>query len=192
MGLIAKKRVNAPEKPIVVEAHEKTSTSKNKVHRNATDRIPPVIQETTEEDNSSNHKKQDTEIPIARTDQSMKTDGPCEGKSSDSTTRNSYIAPETGHSSRRNGNNISVQNRNITRTNSVPNSVRSTDINSSVQSLTVIREQYCCCSKWSRCERILGLTVGIMAIIIVILIVVIGILSSNSTRSNFSGLSLAL
>ncbi|KAJ8964252.1 hypothetical protein NQ314_005028 [Rhamnusium bicolor] len=59
----------------------------------------------------------------------------------------------------------------------------------SVQSLEVVREQYCCCAKRTKCERILLITVTVLSIIIIVLVIVIIILAKQDDlpdiRSHF-------
>ncbi|KAJ8982142.1 hypothetical protein NQ317_011288 [Molorchus minor] len=50
----------------------------------------------------------------------------------------------------------------------------------SVQSLEVVREQYCCCAKRTKCERRLLIVVTILTIIIIVLVIVVAILANNN------------
>ncbi|XP_045463246.1 uncharacterized protein LOC123672923 isoform X2 [Harmonia axyridis] len=129
MGWIKKKELQAIE------------PSKSKVHKKITaiaalsSKIPPVIKEAAVEEDTSNYEERKTKNNNAAADNSIKTDKSHDRtftyeKSADSRTRNSYSVPESSHSSRQN-----VQ-KTITRTNSVPDSIRSSGRNSSVQSLT--------------------------------------------------------
>jgi len=43
----------------------------------------------------------------------------------------------------------------------------------------VHKEQYCCCKKWSPCERRLAALVAILISVIVILVIVVGILATT-------------
>uniref|UniRef100_V5H2U9 Uncharacterized protein n=2 Tax=Anoplophora glabripennis TaxID=217634 RepID=V5H2U9_ANOGL len=49
----------------------------------------------------------------------------------------------------------------------------------SVQSLEIVREQYCCCAKRTKCERILLTMVIVLFIIVVVLVVVIVIVAKQ-------------
>ncbi|CAG9856022.1 unnamed protein product [Phyllotreta striolata] len=49
----------------------------------------------------------------------------------------------------------------------------------SVQSLEVVREQYCCCAKRTKCEKKLLLTVTVLSMVVVVLIIVLAIVASN-------------
>ncbi|XP_017786054.1 PREDICTED: uncharacterized protein LOC108569137 [Nicrophorus vespilloides] len=65
------------------------------------------------------------------------------------------------------------------RTTNYSNSLRSSH-NSSLQSLQVQKEQYCCCSRWSPCERKLVVSVAVLATIIVILLSIVSVLAKTS------------
>ncbi|KAJ8951613.1 hypothetical protein NQ318_012283 [Aromia moschata] len=62
----------------------------------------------------------------------------------------------------------------------------------SIQSLEVVREQYCCCAKRTKCERTLLTTVTILIIVIIVLVVVVVILAKNhdfdDLKMNYLGL----
>ncbi|XP_050306396.1 uncharacterized protein LOC126743378 [Anthonomus grandis grandis] len=59
----------------------------------------------------------------------------------------------------------------------------------SVQSLEVYQEQYCCCSRRTKCERILLVMVSILTVIIIVLVIVITVLAKNSTIKTVLGIS---
>ncbi|RZC38665.1 uncharacterized protein BDFB_009639 [Asbolus verrucosus] len=58
----------------------------------------------------------------------------------------------------------------ISRNSSAANSIRSSR-EPSVH--TVVREQYCCCSRWTPCERALFAAVGVLVFIIIILVIAV-------------------
>lgn len=49
--------------------------------------------------------------------------------------------------------------------------------------LSVIREQYCCCSRWSKCEKMLLLAVGILAFFILVLGGLVGYFAGTKGES---------
>ncbi|KAG5895848.1 hypothetical protein JTB14_038275 [Gonioctena quinquepunctata] len=49
----------------------------------------------------------------------------------------------------------------------------------SLQSLEVVREQYCWCAKRTKCERRLIITVTILSITIIVLVIVIAVITTN-------------
>lgn len=57
-------------------------------------------------------------------------------------------------------------------------SYRTSSRDPSIQS-SIVYEQYCCCSRRTKCEKILIATVSILTFIILVLIIVIGILASE-------------
>ncbi|XP_074034968.1 uncharacterized protein [Leptinotarsa decemlineata] len=59
----------------------------------------------------------------------------------------------------------------------------------SLQSLEVVREQYCCCARKTKCERRLLIAVAIMSIIIIVLIIVLVVVA---TTNNEQGLKFGL
>ncbi|VEN35054.1 unnamed protein product [Callosobruchus maculatus] len=63
---------------------------------------------------------------------------------------------------------------------------------SSMQSLEVVREQYCCCAKRTKCERKLIIAVTVLSIVIIVLIVVIGVIAGQKELDQFPGFRLAL
>nr|CAH7742808.1 unnamed protein product [Callosobruchus chinensis] len=62
----------------------------------------------------------------------------------------------------------------------------------SMQSLEVVREQYCCCAKRTKCERKLIIAVTVLSIVIIVLIVVIGVIAGQKELEQFPGFRLAL
>ncbi|XP_057661693.1 uncharacterized protein LOC130897111 isoform X1 [Diorhabda carinulata] len=61
----------------------------------------------------------------------------------------------------------------------------------SVQSLEVVREQYCCCAKRTRCERKLLVTVIVLCVVIIVLTVVLAIVAADR-QDNFKNLLINL
>lgn len=57
----------------------------------------------------------------------------------------------------------------------------------SVQSLEVVREQYCCCAKRTRCEKKLLVTVIVLIVVIIVLTVVLAIIAADR-QDNFKKL----
>lgn len=55
----------------------------------------------------------------------------------------------------------------------------------SMSSLPVIREQYCCCSRWTRLEKNLALIVAVLAIVIIALIIAIGIIAKQEGQEGY-------
>ncbi|XP_063910790.1 uncharacterized protein LOC135127978 isoform X2 [Zophobas morio] len=72
----------------------------------------------------------------------------------------------------------------ISRGNSAASSVRSSMRDPSVQSLTVVREQYWCCGKWTPFERALLAAIGVLAVIIIILITVVAVMATKTGDKN--------
>ncbi|CAH1973772.1 unnamed protein product [Acanthoscelides obtectus] len=62
----------------------------------------------------------------------------------------------------------------------------------SMQSLEVVREQYCCCAKRTKCERKLIIAVTVLSIVIIVLIVVVGVVAGRKEIAEFTGLRLGL
>nr|CAI5853427.1 unnamed protein product [Callosobruchus analis] len=62
----------------------------------------------------------------------------------------------------------------------------------SMQSLEVVREQYCCCAKRTKCERKLIIAVTVLSIVIIVLIVVICVIAGQKELDQFPGFRLAL
>ncbi|XP_060521078.1 uncharacterized protein LOC132698803 [Cylas formicarius] len=75
---------------------------------------------------------------------------------------------------------------NLKRTGSAANSERSTTTSRapSVQSLEIVREQYCCCSRRTRCEKALLVAVTVLGIAIVVLVIVLAAVVANCGDQN--------
>jgi hypothetical protein len=95
---------------------------------------------------------------------------------------NSRLSKKHSQSSREGIDNAAFEVENglpRSRANSAASSVRSSLRDPSVQSLSVVREQYCCCSKWSPCERTLCAAVGVLSFIILILVITVALLAAR-------------
>ncbi|KAF7274748.1 hypothetical protein GWI33_012014 [Rhynchophorus ferrugineus] len=68
---------------------------------------------------------------------------------------------------------------NLKRTGSTATSSIRTSKAPSLQSLDTYKEQYCCFSKRTKCEKSLLITVTVLVIIIIVLIIVIAVLAQH-------------
>lgn len=53
-------------------------------------------------------------------------------------------------------------------------------IEDSMSDFRVMREQYCCCQRWTRMEKYLALIVAILAIVIIGLIIAVGVVANHT------------
>ncbi|GLV46666.1 Lysosomal alpha-mannosidase II [Carabus blaptoides fortunei] len=68
--------------------------------------------------------------------------------------------------------------------NTYAQSTRSSSFHGSMTSLPVMREQYCCCQRWTKMEKYLALIVAFLAIVIIGLIIAVGVTLSCPSKSN--------